>query len=62
MTAMIGTSRPDPGGDPLHADVPVIEVEDLFSLDDGAWIHGCQGVTVGSISCPATVASAFSFT
>lgn len=43
--------------------IPLIEVEELFSLEaGGAWINSCQGVTVGSISCPATVASSFSFT
>ncbi len=43
--------------------IALIEVEDLFSLDDGrSWIESAQGLTVGSVSCPATVASAFCFT
>ncbi|RKT79843.1 hypothetical protein DFJ68_3321 [Terracoccus luteus] len=47
----------------VRESVPLLEIEDLFSAEGaGAWIHGCQGVTVGSVSCPATVASSFSFT
>ncbi|CCH79098.1 hypothetical protein BN12_400007 [Nostocoides japonicum T1-X7] len=43
--------------------IALIEVEDLFALDDGrSWIEGSQGLTIGSVSCPATVASAFCFT